>query len=36
MRGGGLSRYLDYLEKTGREYAIPELLRRHGASEGLG
>jgi choline-sulfatase len=33
---GGLSRYLDYLEKTGREYAIPELLRRHGASEGLG
>ena len=26
-----LPRYLDHLRKTGREWAIPELLRRHGA-----
>lgn len=26
---GNLSRYCEYLEKTGREYAIPELKKRH-------
>lgn len=26
---GHLKRYCNYLEKTGRDYAIPELKRRH-------
>ncbi|MCC5840369.1 MAG: sulfatase [Opitutales bacterium] len=32
---GALARYCEHLRKTGREWAIPELTRRHSASEGL-
>lgn len=32
---GALPGYIAYLQRTGRQHAIPELLLRHGASEGL-
>lgn len=32
---GALPRYLEHLRATGRTWAIPELVKRHGASEGI-